>query len=188
MVPMIVELIAVGDVKREILDKLRQKIEWTFVPLIDGGAVGQPMEMPAGALNQDRKQYNADIILAKVLERTTGDNKVLTVLDVDLYTPVQNLNFIFGQAQLRGRVAMVSMRRLDPRFYNKGGDGELLFNRLVKEAIHELGHTFGLIHCPNAGCVMSFSNSVSDVDEKTATLCKLCRTKIQTTATIRIVR
>ncbi len=185
---MIVELIAVGDVKREILEKLRQKIEWTFAPLIEGSTIGKPIEMPSGALNQSRKQYNADLILAKVLEQTTDDNKVLAVMDVDLYTPVQNLNFIFGQAQLRGRVALVSMRRLDPKFYNKAEDGVLQFNRLVKEAIHELGHTFGLIHCPNTGCVMNFSNSVSDVDEKSSTLCKICRTKIQTTTTIRIVR
>lgn len=184
---MIVELVSVGEVPQDLVEKLSKKIEWAFVPLIEGCTVGPSIEIPSGACNSERRQYDADMIMDRVLQRLAGENKVLGVLGVDLYTPSQNLNFIFGQAQLRGKAALVSYARLDPRFYDRAEDPNLLFNRLVKEAVHELGHTFGLVHCTNSACVLNFSNSVTDVDNKTATLCKDCRKKIQDTGTIRTI-
>jgi archaemetzincin len=87
-------------------------------------------------------------------------------------------NFIFGLAQLRGRVALVSTRRLDPTFYGEKPSPGLFLERVVKEAIHELGHTFGLGHCADPRCVMSFSNSISDVDAKSAAFCPDCKKKL----------
>jgi archaemetzincin len=54
-------------------------------------------------------------------------------------------------------------------------DEELLIERLKKEAIHELGHTFGLIHCRDPLCVMHSSTYVEDIDQKSQHLCFNCK-------------
>jgi archaemetzincin len=172
-----------GNLRHEWVEELSKSVRLALPP-IAGCIVGSSLGIPPKAYDFNRRQYDADIILDRVLYQIPGEQKVLTVLDVDLYTSSQNLNFIFGQAQLRGRVALVSTCRLNQKFYKILEDKTLLFNRLVKEAVHELGHTFGLVHCPNPGCVMSFSNSVADVDRKGPSLCKSCHEKIQATPTI----
>lgn len=100
-----------------------------------------------------------------VTEKFKGDGKVLVVVDFDIGAP--GLNFVFGQADLRNKVAVLSIVRLGE---NRG--------RILKEAKHELGHLFFLSHC-KPPCVMAFSNSVFDVDEKSHQFCGLCAAKIQ---------
>lgn len=101
---------------------------------------------------------------------------MLALTDVDLFTP--GLNFVFGQAQCPGKIALVSIYRLDPAKYGALPNPTLLLERATKEAIHELGHTFGLRHCLNPRCVMAFSNSIIEVDEKTAKFCARCKSRL----------
>ena len=96
--------------------------------------------------------------------------KLVALLDVDLYE--HGLNFVFGEATLGGREAVVSIARL----YHD--DPERFLSRILKEVNHELGHAFGLRHCPDPSCVMSFSNSVLDVDRKGIQPCPVCRRKL----------
>ena len=77
--------------------------------------------------------------------------------EIDLYIPV--LTFVFGEAQLADGGAVVSAHRLHQEFYGMPTDPELLHERLLKESLHELGHTYGLRHCPDYTCVMSSSNA-----------------------------
>ncbi len=145
--------------------------------------VGPFLEVPPGSFNPSRRQYDANVILDRLLSRIPG--RFLAVTSVDLYTSSSlNLNFIFGQAQCPGRGAVVSTHRLDPSFYGAEPDPGLFFERLVKESVHELGHTFGLLHCPNPRCVMSFSNSVLDVDRKGRDFCSRCRQMFKNSATL----
>ena len=103
--------------------------------------------------------------------RNSEADKLLGVATVDLYVP--SLNFVFGEAECPGEVSVISMFRLDPKFYDQRDD-KLLFHRTVKEAVHELGHTFGLIHCGHPNCVMFFSNSIYDTDLKNEGFCCRC--------------
>ena len=96
--------------------------------------------------------------------------KWLGVVDVDLYTP--GLNFVFGQAQMGGPAAVIALPRLRQGFYGLPDDEALFHQRAVKEAVHELGH------CRNPRCVMSFSNSLHDVDRKERDFCPSCRLKL----------
>ena len=91
---------------------------------------------------------------------------------MDLYIPV--LTFVFGEAQLADGGAVVSAHRLRQEFYGLPTDPELLHQRLLKEALHELGHTYGLRHCPDYTCVMSASNGVERIDLKRAEFCSTC--------------
>jgi len=95
------------------------------------------------------------------------------VTSLDLYVPV--LTFVFGEAQLEGRCALVSLHRLREEFYGLPASNDLLHERLTKEAVHELGHTFGLRHCHDWRCVMASAHGVERLDVKTAEFCPTCR-------------
>jgi archaemetzincin len=101
---------------------------------------------------------------------------MLALVDLDLYVP--GLNFVFGLADLPGRRAVVALPRLREGFYGGQDDAEVFLTRVTKEAVHELGHTFGLQHCTNRRCVMVFSNSLEDTDRKEQTFCSACRTQV----------
>ena len=98
--------------------------------------------------------------------------QVLGVVNVDIFVP--GLNFVFGEAQCPGEAALISLWRLKPEFYGASEDRELFLERAVKEAVHEVGHTLGLRHCPRASCVMYFSNSIMETDRKRSTFCERC--------------
>jgi archaemetzincin len=124
-----------------------------------------PVALPASAYDRARGQYRGERLLAAA--RELDGRRVLGVTARDIYA--EGLNFAFGIADSPGRAAVISLFRL-----GIGADGVTLRARAVKEAVHELGHTLGLRHCPNPRCVMHFSNSLADTDRKTGRLCESC--------------
>ena len=103
--------------------------------------------------------------------------RVLCVIGVDLFAPV--LTYVFGEAQLDGRAAVVSIHRLRSELYGLPADDDLLSRRLEKEALHELGHTYGLLHCRLQSCVMHASTYVEEIDLKSAAFCDACARRIR---------
>jgi len=167
-------LIPVGGVDKEILDYLACEIPQAFPYEVE---IKKSLPKPEYAYNKRRDQYYADLILEKLKrEKLAREDKILGVADLDLYTP--GLNFVFGVASLNGKAALIALPRLRQEFYGLSRNKELFYERAVKEAIHELGHTFGLRHCKNPRCVMHFSNSLYDTDQKGKEFCKSCRKKL----------
>lgn len=99
--------------------------------------------------------------------------KIVGITDVDIFIPI--LTFLFGEAQLSGQGALVSTHRLQNEFYGLPRDDKLLYERILKEVLHEFGHTFGLIHCKNYGCVMMSSSFVEGIDLKHWQFCRQCK-------------
>lgn len=137
--------------------------------------IAPPVMVPEISYNADRDQYNAAVIVEKIMEKMRIDaEKLLCVVDVDLF--VSGLNFVFGLAA--SNAAIISLVRLRPECYGEKKNEYMLRERALKEAIHELGHTFGLHHCHDIRCIMHFSNRLEDTDIKGPDFCKACSAKI----------
>lgn len=167
-----ISLLPVGDIENTVLNLLKSRLEKEFacdVKIREGWA------LPQEAYNPERRQHLSSSILRrlrKTLSPRRGE-RILAICDVDLYVP--QLNFVFGEAELEGHFAVISLARLRQSFYGLPENRVLFLERATKEAVHELGHTFGLRHCPDSRCVMHFSNSLLDTDRKEASFCTRCR-------------
>jgi archaemetzincin len=129
---------------------------------------------PDYAFEPRRNQYYAKAIIERLLSRLPADcDKMIGVTDVDLCTPI--LTFVYGEAQLDGRVAVVSTHRLRQEFYRLPGSHEVLVRRLLTECLHELGHCFGLVHCSDFRCAMFFSSTILNIDDKQCRFCVKCQ-------------
>ena len=166
----LVHLLPVGTIDDSLLENLRAdlpksiRVECEIHPLnLD----------PAPSYHAERQQFHSSELLQRMRQLVRpGDWRLLAVTDVDLYIPI--LKYVFGEAQMGGPCAIVSIFRLRQEFYGLPQDEHLLQDRLLKESVHELGHTYGLIHCDRPGCVMTRSVSVMDVDAKTVSFCQDC--------------
>jgi archaemetzincin len=128
-----------------------------------------------------RNQYDGNRLLKKIETVYATDNtKTIGLFNVDLFIPI--LTYIFGQAFLNGRSGIASVFRLRNERYGIKANESLFADRARKEVIHELGHTFGLIHCRNPLCVMRSSTYVEDIDQKTHNLCSDCRGELNSKA------
>jgi archaemetzincin len=132
-----------------------------------------PLPTPDGSWDEARGQHRSVEIMKAVARAVPpGAARVVGITEHDLSIPL--LTFLFGQAQLDGPVAVVSLCRLRQEFYGFPANAELLKERLTKEMLHELGHTFGLTHCSRRECAMSLATHVEAVDSKGAGWCPDC--------------
>jgi archaemetzincin len=169
-----IDIVPIGEVDETLLLFLRQSIFQTFKiqPRVRNCRFDlSPVYDPV------RNQYNSSGLLLQLISDTPPETlKILGVTELDLFIPI--FTFLFGEAQLNGIGALVSTHRLHNQFYGIPENKELLKNRLLKESIHELGHTFGLIHCFALKCVMKSSTYVEEIDQKSINFCRVCEQKI----------
>lgn len=136
-----------------------------------------PFAVPAPAYDPRRDQYDATTVLQAALPLCPpGAERLLVVTEFDIFIPM--LTFIFGQAQVDGKAALLSLARLRQEFYGLHARRDLFVERILKELLHELGHTFGLVHCRDRLCVMALSINVTNIDVKRGELCADCARKL----------
>lgn len=132
---------------------------------------------PEFAFHGERQQYHSTEILHRMQTLLTAESwRVLGVANVDLYIPI--LTFVFGEAQMNGPCAVLSTHRLRQEFYGLPPDPGLFRQRVIKEAVHEIGHTLSLAHCDDYRCVMTSSHGVEWIDLKDRALCGSCRSAV----------
>lgn len=126
----------------------------------------------------ERRQYGSTAVLEMLARICPGDAlKLLAVTGRDLFIPV--LTFVYGHAQLGGRVAAISLARLRQEFYGLPPNREVFLDRAYKEALHEMGHTFGLVHCTDRSCAMALGTNIRQIDAKRAAFCEPCRAQLR---------
>ena len=165
-------ILPIGTIDKEILHYIQKELEERLNVTID---IGRQLEEPAYAYHKYKKQHHSTKILKRIHKLgLTGYDRILGIVDVDLYVPERT--FVFGEADMKRKVAVISLTRLRQKFYNLPEDSTLLKERIIIETVHELGHTYGLRHCTNNNCVMFLSKNLSDTDQKGAVLCSNCKT------------
>lgn len=166
----LVHLLPVGELSAAVLDELRRAIPRYFQVSCE---VLSAVLDPSFAYHPERQQHHSSEILQGMQRFIRPASwRVLGVTSVDLYIPI--LKYVFGEAQVHGPCALVSMYRLRQEFYGLPSDESLLRERLIKEAVHELGHTFGLRHCQDYRCAMASAHAVEWIDLREAAPCQAC--------------
>jgi archaemetzincin len=165
-------LIAIGSVNQGVME---------YLTLVLPDSTGLPCVRAPWVINytqaylNERGQYHSTRLLDMIERQADGaraSGPCLGVTELDLAVPI--LTFLFGEARLQGRCAVVSAHRLRQPFYGLPCNSSLLLHRVEKESLHELGHLAGLRHCRLSSCVMAFSTSVEHVDLKEAAFCDRC--------------
>ena len=163
-------LVPAGNVDKKVLEKLKDKLPGVF-PMTVKVMIDQSKDIPQAAYDPLRKQYSAQAILDDISQRITLtliNERALIVTDVDLYAP--DLNFVFGLADAKKGIGIISIARL-----KTDGNVAILYERALKEAAHELGHSWNIPHCPSPKCIMFFSGSLADTDKKRDSFCYKCQ-------------
>jgi archaemetzincin len=167
-------ILPIGQADTAILMRIKEKLTRVF-PDTTCLVIEEKLPLREEVFDKKRKQHRSNAILSEIqgyAAKKTDLNRVLGVVDADIFVP--ELNFVFGEAVCPGKAALISLWRLKPEFYGDAPNMELFSARALKEAVHELGHTLGLRHCPRSSCVMHFSNSIFDTDKKQSLFCDHC--------------
>jgi len=164
----------IGYIEEDVLLHTRKELEDEFNLQV---VIEEAVEYSNYAYSKKRKQHSSTQILEKIDKLKPPEcGNALGIVDVDLYVP--ELTFVFGEADIKKQVAVISLTRLRQGFDNLPEDTILFKERIITEAVHELGHTYGVRHCANKNCVMFFSSTLGDTDQKGPNFCNICKKKL----------
>jgi len=168
---MLITLVLVG---RTIpgFTELADRVSRTFKARITTKMIDFPLTR---SFRAERKQYDADILLDELSHQIISEGPMVFLVREDIFS--EPMNFVFGLT--RGKACIVSLARLDPRFYDPAEDNAIanarFKERILKEVLHELGHSLGLPHCEDKRCTQVFSDCIDGVDFKEKSFCAKCR-------------
>lgn len=157
----VIAIAPIGDAPVEEVSGVAAVLRETFRCQV---VIARLVPLPAPAWNAARRQYSSTALLDALARAKRPEwERLLGVVDVDLYVP--ELNFVFGEGDSRRGVAVFSLARL------RDARKDVFVKRAATEAVHELGHSYGLSHCDKPNCVMWFSNTLAETDRKGSRFC-----------------
>jgi archaemetzincin len=162
-----------GEIDSYLVEEVSDAVRRQFSMRV---TLGERLRVPARSFSRERQQYLSTELLKGLAKQEQDARLKLGITNVDLFVP--ELNFVFGEASKNLRVAVFSTARLDPRTFGEAEDRAILIRRAITEAVHELGHVFGLGHCKQSTCVMWFSNTLSETDRKGSRFCQRCAAQL----------
>ncbi len=166
----LIAVIPLGRVGEDVLRVVTDSLQGILRLPVD---LLEPEPLPQEAFMELRNQYNAMTIIKHLSNNRPGNAlKILGVTAKDLCNPI--LTYVFGEAYMNGAAAVLSSYRLHRGKDSEFAPYEVFLERVVKVAIHEIGHTFNLPHCHNGRCVMRASNTLAELDDKLNYLCDYC--------------
>ncbi|TFG00938.1 MAG: hypothetical protein EU540_04655 [Promethearchaeota archaeon] len=181
----VIYLQKIGDVDDIVLKKLKKNLKRRFFNHVDSVEVlEKKISLSSLQYHPEKKQYDVSFFLncLKKFVKNKNQFRTLAIIDKDIYT--NDYNFIFGRAHYPSNeflktngVALISIYRLRESFYGRSENKRLFKSRILKEAIHEIGHTFNIKHCKKY-CVMQYSSSLDEADRKPLNFCKSCLKEI----------
>jgi archaemetzincin len=136
-------------------------------------------DLPRPAYYSPRKRYRAERLLAYLNERMPKNGwRILGLTDVDISTTKGKVADwgVMGLGELPGTATVISSFRC--RMKSKGPAHAI--ERLAKVAVHEIGHTLGLDHCPTRGCLMEDANGKVVTTDRERDFCSKCRARART--------
>lgn len=168
-------VVPMGDIDYSLVNKLASQLVSYFNVGVD---ILQGAKIPPEAFNQQRGQHYSTVILNKLeLMKSGPGEKILGLVDEDLYVPSKN--YVIGESDPVGKSAVVSLFRLRRENYEMLDEAKVLYSRVLKEAVHHLGHSWGFEDCRNPKCVMYFTDDVAQVDMKTNRFCDNCLRRVK---------
>jgi len=163
----LVEVGRIGEVAVRVVAANLQAVVGMPVDILD------PRPLPAKTFQEHCHQYDAGLIVKALSELPFPQHsRILALTDVDLSIPI--LTYVFGEAEVGGKVAVVSGFRLRHNDDNTPAPFERYYERLAKVALHEVAHTLSLYHCETPGCLMQFTARVHQLDQLDILFCERC--------------
>jgi archaemetzincin len=168
-----VHLVAIGAVPKETIEQTSKSLH-EAAPIDVVIEPGRALPKSAATVEKDRWSADALLTFLEDVPSAPG-HKVMGITEVDIVTPKNGIPRwgILGLGSLDGKTSVISTYRMR-RKWEGGAPEAVVRDRLAKISLHELGHTLGLDHCPNKGCVMEDGHgTVKTVDAETV-LCAKC--------------
>ncbi len=157
--------------------KLVEQVKGIILSTYNVDVVIMPLkELPKEAYYAPRNRYRAEKLALYLANLDTKTTKVVGLTAKDISTTKGQFQDwgIFGFALLGQRPAVVSTFRLK----KNQAQQKLFLERLGKVINHEIGHTFGLDHCPNATCIMEDAAGTIRTVDREKDFCPDCKAKL----------
>ena len=167
-------IVPAGKVDTKILAKLKNRLPGMF-PMSVKAVIDPGQEFPQAAYDPSRRQYDAQKVIDDISQRivlTLVNERALIVTEEDLYIP--GADFVFGLADDKKGIAIVSLARLRNEFYGQKPGERLLAERAIKKAACELGRSWKISACKSQKCVMFPSAIPADIDKERESFCYKC--------------
>ena len=152
-----------NDLPKEYLDFVSAELKKVYPNI----KINPSIHQPKNTKNQAKTRYRADALIKYLRNQTPDGFKTIGLTKSDISTTMgKHADWgVIGLGFCPGKSSIVSSFRL------KGANTK---EKLFRSAVHELGHNFGLPHCPDKTCLMKDAKG-KDIFNEVKVFCNNCK-------------